>query len=441
MKKTEVAILHGISIAAAAAERMRIDDASQLIEQLSDYLRKCPDIEKFAFAGSFRRGRETIGDIDILAVSSNPEIAIQHFVAYPDVREVIGSGDTKTSVRFNNSFQADMRIVESHSWGAALQYFTGSQHHNIHMRQLAKDRGYKLNEYGLIPNDEQSQSVDTTTEEAIYTALGLPWIAPEFRENRFEFESSFANRVRNIIQLTDIVCDLHMHTTATDGTESIESMAMACKAKGYTHLAITDHSKRVSMARGLTPERLLEQWATIDRLNESGTLGIRILKGIECDILEDGQMDLPNEVLQQADWVLASVHYGQRQTREMITERILNALKNPFVHAIAHPTGRLLGQREPYEVDIDMVIKAAKVYGKALEINANPHRLDLSDVHAMQAAAAGVPITINTDAHSIANLELMHFGIMQARRAGILKEQVINAWPIERLEKFSKQHR
>ncbi len=441
-EKTEKSILHGIEIAESASKRLRIDDATTLIEQLRDYLSGTNTIAKFEFAGSYRRGRETVGDIDILAVAQDPLAAMQYFKDFGGIREVIASGDTKTSVRLENSFQADLRIVPSESWGAALQYFTGSQQHNIQVRQIAKDKGYKLNEYGLTPIEPNGHAqVDASSEVGIYQALGLPWIAPEFRENRFEFQGDFEKRVEQILSIQDVVCDLHMHTTATDGTESIEGMARACKARGYKYLAITDHSRRVSMARGLTPQRAIEQWAEIDAINAKGDLGIHIFKGIECDILEDGNMDLPDDVLRQADWVLASVHYGQRQPKDTITTRILNALRNPYVHAIAHPTGRLIGQRDAYELDLHAVIAAAKHHGKALEINANPHRLDLSDVDAMMAAASGVTITINSDAHSIANLDLMTYGVTQARRAGLLRDQVLNTWSIERFKEFSRMNR
>jgi DNA polymerase (family 10) len=420
---------------------MRIDDASELIAELSEYFSQTSLIKKFEFAGSFRRRRETVGDIDILAIADDISTAMDYFVKYKDVSQVLAQGETKTSVRLKNAFQADLRIVPEESWGAALQYFTGSQQHNIHVRQVAKDHGYKLNEYGLIPNAEDGKPVDASNEQAIYKFLGMPWISPEFRENRFEFEPTFAKDAKSIVEAKDIRGDLHMHTTATDGTESIETMALACQQRGYQYIAITDHSKRVSMARGLTPERALEQWAQIDEINASKQFEIKVFKGIECDILEDGTMDLPNGVLQQADWVLASIHYGQRQSKDQITQRILNALANPYVHAIAHPTGRLIGQREAYEVDMHALILAAKEHGKALEINANPRRLDLSDTNARSAYMAGIPITINTDAHSIPNLDLMPYGIMQARRAGIARKRVINTWTLKQFTQFSRMNR
>jgi DNA polymerase (family X) len=434
-EKSERAILHGLQIAAAANERLRIDDAGEIINRLSTYLSACPAIERFEFVGSYRRSRESIGDIDILAMASNVAQAMDYFTKYPEVSEVLVHGETKSSIRLDRSFQADLRVVPLASWGAAIQYFTGSQQHNIHVRRIAKDMGYKLNEYGLIPNEGTQPTIDASTEEAVYASLKLPYIKPEFRENRFEFDANFAVREQSIINVSDIKSDLHMHTTETDGTESIEVMAAQCAGKGYTHIAITDHSKRVTMARGLTADRALAQWATIDRINSEGNMGLWIFKGIECDILEDGTMDLPDEVLQQADWVLASIHYGQRQSRQQITDRMLNAIRNPFVTAIAHPTGRLIGKRDAYDVDLEAVIQAAQENGTLLEINSNPQRLDLSDVNAMSAASSGVLLTINTDAHSIPNLDLMKYGVMQARRAGIERSQVINTWSLEDFRK------
>ena len=436
--KTEQTILHGIHIAQAAMSRMRIDKATALIESISEYLSKCEAIQKFEFAGSFRRHRDTIGDIDVLAVARDANAAMDFFARLEAVSEVILRGPTKLSVRLQDSFQADLRIVPAESWGAALQYFTGSQQHNIRVRQIAKDKGLKLNEYGLFPDDDPDKSLEANNEAAIYKQLGLPMPAPEFRENRFEFSADFAKRSASIITLSDIRGDLHMHTLATDGTETIETMAAAARQRGLAYIAITDHSQRVSMANGMTPKRLLEQWATIDQLNAATDEHFYIFKGIECDILESGGMDLPDDILAQADWVLASVHYGQKQSSEQITERILGAINNPNVTAIAHPTGRLIGRRDPYQVDLEAVFAAAVANDTLLELNANPHRLDLSDINCMAALKAGVTFTINTDAHSIENLDLMHFGIMQARRAGMPADRVANTWPFKKLKAFLK---
>jgi DNA polymerase (family 10) len=365
---------------------------------------------------------------------------MDRFAKFPALSSVIGRGDTKMSVRTGENFQVDLRVVPARSFGAALQYFTGSKEHNVVLRGRAKQQGLKINEYGVFrvadssgDSEEAGAYIAGEAEEDVYRALGLPWIPPELREGRQEFQWADPNKLPPLIELSDIQGDLHMHTTATDGTASLEEMAEAAYRRGLRYIAITDHSQRVSMARGLNAERLLAQWREIDELNERWRSrhdgAFVVLKGIECDILEAGGMDLPDDVLAQADWVLASIHYGQRQSRAQITDRILGAIRNPHVSAIAHPTGRLLNQREPYEVDMEAVIQAAVEHGKILELNANPMRLDLNDLHCAQARAAGVPIVINTDAHSVDGLDVMRYGILQARRGALTRADVANTKP------------
>ena len=293
------------------------------------------------------------------------------------------------------------------------------------VRGRAKQQGMKINEYGVYRIDTD-EYVAGRSESEVYATLGLPVIPPELREARQEFDWADHGKLPKLIELSDIRGDLHMHTVATDGSASIEEMVQAAKRRGLSYIAITDHSQRVSMARGLTPERALQQWAEIDRLNAAEESSFVILKGIECDILEQGGMDLPDEVLAQADWVMASVHYGQKQSSQQITDRILGAIRNPYVSAIAHPTGRLLNRREAYEVNMDEVMQAAAEYHKLLELNANPHRLDLNDIHCAAAKKRGIPIVISTDAHSIEGLDVMRYGIMQARRAGLTAADVAN---------------
>jgi DNA polymerase (family X) len=295
--------------------------------------------------------------------------------------------------------------------------------------------GFSVNEYGVTRLDNpQRASVAGETEQEIYELLGLEWIPPELREGRSEIQWAEAGKgFPELVTLDDIVADLHMHTTASDGSHSIQQMMAAARSRGLQYIAITDHSKRVSMARGLDESRLLEQWQSIDRLNAEINDGFRILKGVECDILESGPLDISDEVLAQADWVIASVHYGQKQTRQQITQRVLGALENPHVDVLGHPTGRLLGSRPPYEIDMPAVMEAAADFRKGLELNASPYRLDLSENHLMQAAAMQIPITINTDAHSTEGLEVMRYGITQARRAGLTRSSVINTWPLEKL--------
>ena len=430
--KTEQKILHGISIAAAANERVYWAEADEVAQDVKSHLSSCPSITQLELAGSYRRGKETVGDLDILVVSADAAEVMNRLAEYADLSDVIGRGDTKMSIRTQKGLQIDVRVVPAESFGAALQYFTGSKDHNVVVRGLAKQRGLKINEYGVyrIDGDEEVY-IAGATEAEVYATLGLPCFPPELRESRREFEWAAVGELPELISVDDIRGDLHMHTTATDGRASLEEMVAAARVRGLSYIAITDHSKRVSMARGLDSKRVLAQWKEIDSLNEQWQGEFLVLKGIECDILEAGGMDLPDDVLAQADWVLASVHYGQQQSREQITQRILGAIENPAVTAIAHPTGRILNRREAYEVDIDAVFSAAAKHGKLLELNANPARLDLHDVHCAAAKSHGIPIVINTDAHSIDGLDCMRYGILQARRAGLTKQDVANTrtWP------------
>lgn len=433
--KTQQSILQNMQIAEKAAQRLMIDQADYLVERLQVHMKRCNAVQRIDFAGSYRRGKETIGDLDILIISDDNEAVMDHFVTFSAIQETIARGETKMSVRVTDSFQVDLRVVAEKSWGAALQYFTGSKEHNVRIRGLAKSKGMKINEYGVFDANDETRVLAGADEKTIYELVGMPWVPPEMREDRGEFEPVIQSRFASLIQLKDIRGDLHMHTVATDGESSIEEMAAAAKARGLEYIAITDHSKRVSMARGLDETRLLKQWQEIDAINEKSDGTFLILKGVECDILEDGRMDLADECLAQADWVTASIHYGQRQPREQITQRILGALENPHVHAFSHPTGRLISRREPYDVDLSAVIELARRNGKYLELNANPSRLDLNDINTAAAIAAGVVIVINTDAHSISNLDLMKFGITQARRAGVVPENVLNTASLAELKK------
>lgn len=433
--KTEKLILDGLEIAEAASQRLRIDQAEKLVERLRLHMSECQAIQKLEFAGSYRRGKETVGDIDILVVSSDHESVMNQLADFPGIASTIVRGDTKMSIRVDDQFQVDLRVVENESFGAALQYFTGSKEHNVAVRGRARKMGLTVNEYGVSKLDNPHEYLAGESEEDVYQALGLKWISPELREGRRELQwnETEDGLVPDLIDETSIVADLHMHTTASDGANSIEQMVEAARQRGRTHIAITDHSKRVSMANGLDEERLLAQWKEIDEFNAKQDDGFRVLKGVECDILEAGPLDIADEVLAEADWVIASVHYGQKQSRQEITDRITGALENPHVHAIAHPTGRLIGSRPPYEVDMSAVFQAAVENEKALELNASPRRLDLSENNLISAAGAGIPITINTDAHAVLGMDVMKYGITQARRAGLLKEQVLNTWTLEEL--------
>ena len=429
--KTEASILEGLSIAVQAAERFYWSAGHRVAESIAEHMRACDAVEQMSWAGSYRRGRETVGDLDLLAVATDRAAAMDHFEAYPERTQTIGRGETKLSMRVGKAFQVDLRVVAEEEFGAALQYFTGSKAHNVHLRRLAKEKGLKVNEYGVFRESDDSR-IAGETEQDVYAALGLPWIPPELREDRQEFAWAADGKLPALIDTGDIRGDLHMHTSATDGTATIREMAEAAIAKGLSYIAITDHSQRVTMAGGLDPKRLRRQWESIEEIRPEFEGRLVILKGIECDILEKGGMDLPDDCLAEADWVLASVHYGQRQSRDEITERILGAIENPHVDCIAHPTGRLINRRPPYDVDLDQVMKAAKRHGTMLELNANPARLDLNDVHLATAKKEGIPIVINTDAHSVDGLDVISEGIRQARRGGLTKHDVANTQPVDR---------
>lgn len=429
--KTQQMILDGLQIAQAAGERVYWAQADGLAESIRNHMASCKAVKRLEIAGSYRRGRETVGDLDVLVVASDRQAAMDHFESYPGRSQTIARGEQKKiSIRVGKAFQVDMRLVEDEQFGAALQYFTGSKEHNVRLRRMAQAKGLKINEYGVFREADDGR-LGGQSEEEIYAAVGLPLIPPELRENRSEFEWAEQNGLPDLITSDDMLGDLHMHTSASDGMATIREMADAAIARGLQYIAITDHSKRVSMAHGLDTQRLLDQWRLIDEIRREYQGRLMILRGIECDILEKGGMDLPDDCLAQADWVLASVHYGQRQSRQQITDRILGAIDNPNVDCIAHPTGRLINRRDPYEVDLDAVMKAAAQRGTFLELNANPARLDLNDTHAATAKRLGIPIVINTDAHSTDGLDVMRFGIKQARRAGLTAKDVLNTLPAD----------
>ena len=433
--KTELAILEGIAIAAAANERILWASADKLVVRLRDHMDGCQAIERLEFAGSYRRGKETVGDLDLLVDSEDATAVMDHFGDFAEIVSVIARGETKMSVRLEGEFQVDLRVVPAESFGAALQYFTGSKDHNVQVRGRAKKIGLRINEWGVFQTEKDGQPIEEAekqpsiagkTEQDVYAALGLPWFEPELREARKEFEYAEANSLPSLITRDDMQGDLHMHTVATDGKNTIEEMVAAAKERGLKYIAITDHSKRVTMANGLNSDRLLAQWQAIDDFNAGSKDDFLVLKGIECDILENGDMDLPDDVLAQGDWIIASLHYGQKQPRDQITDRILGAIANPHVCMVAHPTGRLINKRKSYDVDMDAVFQAAAEHGKLLELNANPRRLDMHDVHLAAAQQLGIPIVINTDAHKVAGLDDIRFGIKQARRGGLTAADVAN---------------
>jgi DNA polymerase (family 10) len=433
-KKTEESILKGLEQAVAVEPRLYWAEADDYAQAIVAHLKPCRSIEQMELAGSYRRGRETVGDLDIVVVSARPDEVMDRLGEFASVAAVIARGDTKMSVRLGAGLQVDLRVVPAESFGAALQYFTGSKEHNVVVRGLAKAKGLKINEYGVYRGEEY---VAGRTEEEMYATLGLPCFPPELREARREFDWAKEGKLPKLIELGDMRGDLHMHTTETDGRATLEEMIEAAQERGLEYIAITDHSKRVSMANGLDGKRLLKQWDEIDRVNAK-LKGFRVLKGVEVDILEKGGLDIADDVLQHADWIVASIHYGQNQPREQITRRMLDAVENPYVSAIAHPTGRIINRRKSYDVDLDTVFKAAKKQGKFMELNANPARLDLDDIHCAAAKSHGIPIVISTDAHSILDLDKMRYGILQARRAGLTKDDVVNTRGWDAIAKMMK---
>jgi DNA polymerase (family 10) len=435
-EKTEEKILQSLDHLEQAGRRFLLAEAKVYVDALIKHLKEAPGLEQIEAAGSYRRRKETVGDLDVLAICKKVEPVMDRLASFGSVAEVLARGPTKMTVRLRNGLQLDLRVVPAESYGAALMYFTGSKAHNIIIRRRGQQRGLKINEYGVYRAD---QSVAGKTEEEVYEAVGLPWIPPELREARGEIEKGLEGHLPKLIEIDDLRGDLHMHTDVTDGRASLEEMVAAAKKRGYAYIAITDHSKRVTMARGLDANRLREHWKNIDRL-AAKTKGITLLKGVELDILEDATLDLPDDVLAEADWVVASIHYGQKQPREQITRRLLAAIRNPYVHALGHPTARLIGKRPGMEMDLDTVLKAAADHGCLMELNSQPDRLDLDDVALMAARDKGVRIAIDTDAHAVEELGFMEFGIHQARRAGLEAKDVANTrtWP--QLKKLLKSH-
>lgn len=434
-KKTAELILEGLEHIAQSGNRFLISEALVPAEQLVEELLQLPTVSQAIVAGSARRRKETCGDLDLLVTSDDHTAAMDLLQGHALVEKELARGETKQRVRLRAGIELDLRVVPEESFGAALQYFTGSKEHNIVIRQRAVKRGLKLNEYGLYRDSER---IAGATEEEIYAAVDLPWIPPELRENRGEIERAEAGTLPTLIELSDIRGDLHMHTTATDGTASIREMAEAAQARGLEYIAITDHSQRVSMANGLDAQRLRKHWEEIREVRADFP-NLEILCGIECDILEDATLDLPDDVLAEADWVIAVLHYGLKQPQAQIMQRLLHAVRHPSVHAIGHPSGRLVGKRPGAQIHYPDLFRAAADYGVMLEINAHPSRLDLDDIQAAAAAYEhNIPIVINTDAHATTGLDVMKYGIFQARRAGLERRHVANTQPWSEFQKLIK---
>jgi len=431
--KTEEKVLKSIEHYRAGMGRFKLSVGFQYAEALLRHLKGAPGVKRLDPAGSFRRRRETIGDLDILAICGKGCKVMDRFAGYGDVAEVLAKGDTKSSVRLKCGLQVDLRVLEEESYGAALHYFTGSKAHNVTLRERAKEKGLKVSEYGVFRAKDEKR-LSGAEEEDVFTAVGLPLIPPELREDRGEVQAAEKGTLPRLIDLSDVRGDLQMHTTASDGKNSILEMAQKAKDTGYAYIAITDHSKAVRVAGGMDEKQLAKHLREIEKANRQIS-GLRILKGVEVDILPDGTLDLKDDILRECEVVLASVHSRFNMEEGEMTRRVIKAIQNPNVKILAHPTGRLILEREPFKINLGEVIRAAVDHGVVLEINAYPDRLDLKDVDARMARDLGAKLTINTDAHSALQLELMKFGVFTARRGWIEAKDVINTLPLERLLK------
>ena len=437
--KTEENILKGIAVWRGGRERTPLGAALTLAETILETLRNLEEVDQISTAGSLRRMKETVKDIDILVTSKTPARIMEVFVGLPNAAEVLAHGETKSSLRLRESIQVDLRVVEPDCFGAALQYFTGSKQHNIRVRELAQRRELKVSEYGVFDGG-LGKRVAGATEEDVYRAVGLPFIPPELREDAGEIEAALADRLPTLVALADIRGDLQLHTTWSDGAHSLADLAAGVQAKGYQYMAVTDHSKSVTIAKGMDEARIVEMIAEVRSLNRR-LKRFRVLAGCEVDILADGSLDFPDEILAQLDLVQVSVHSRFKMSREEMTARIVRAVRHPLVHILGHPTGRLIGERAAYEVDMEAVLQAAKVAGIAVEINASPSRLDLNDLHARRAKDLGIPISISTDAHAMPQLDFMRYGVAVARRAWLSPGDVLNTRPEEQMVAWLKAKR
>ncbi|MCX7591636.1 MAG: DNA polymerase/3'-5' exonuclease PolX [Kiritimatiellae bacterium] len=433
--KTEQKILEYLEQKKNVHERTRLAVAEEVVTALIAYLRKSRAIKRLTPTGSYRRRLETVGDVDLLVTGVDAPEIMKRFVTYEGVDTVLAQGETRSSVKLRSGLQVDLRVVPEESYGAALHYFTGSKAHNIAIRTRGVKLGLKINEYGIYKGQHR---VGGAAEEEVFAAVGLPYIEPELRENRGEIEAAEKGHLPHLVKLEDIKGDLQSHTNATDGHFGPEEMAEAARARGYQYLAITDHSKRVAMAHGLNATRLRQQMRQIEALNQR-MRGFVLLKSVEVDILEDGSLDLSDDVLRELDIVVAAIHYGFNLGRDKQTERIIRAMDNPYVHILAHPTGRLIGERPPYELDMEHLLQAAKERGCFMELNAHPIRLDLNDVHCRMAKEIGVKVAISTDAHSITDLDHMRFGVDQARRGWLEPEDIVNTRSWEELRRLLRR--
>lgn len=426
-EKSESRIIAGIESLSRRSTRIPIGRAWPFAQELLSFLRLVPGVVSVELGGSLRRMRAMVGDLDILTAANDSRPVITAFVERPDVARVLGRGETKASVEFTHGIQAQLWVHPPAHWGTALQYATGSKDHNVRLRELAIKQGLSLSEHALSRSDGSEIYCDT--EQAVYAALGVPWIPPELREDRGEVQAALAGKLPQLIEVGDIRAELHAHTTWSDGKLTILELARAAAVRGLKVLAISDHTHSLGVVRGMTPEDMRQQRKEIQAAQKELGDSIRLLQGVEVEIMADGSLDYPDEVLAELDIVTASLHSSLRQPREKVTERLLKAIRNPHVDVIGHPTGRLLPNREGADLDMDAVLEAARVNGVALEINSHPARLDLEDIYARRATEMGIRLAINTDAHSHSDLELLHFGVATARRAWVEPQHVLNTWP------------
>jgi len=437
-EKTEENILQGIEFQKRSGGRLLLGQILPIAENVLDKLKKLKEVDKISLAGSLRRRKETIGDVDILVVSKKPEKVMDFFSSLDLVEKVLAKGKTKTSIHTKDGFDIDLRVVPEESYGAALQYFTGSKDHNIVTRKIAIEKGLKLSEYGLFKGDKM---IAGKTEKEVYEALGLLWIEPELRENEGEIEASFKKELPNIVELVDIKGDLHCHSNWDGGINSIEEMADVAIKKGYEYIGISDHTKFLRIEKGLNEEQLLNQRKEILKLNEKfKKQGIEfiILQGCEANIMNDGSVDIKDEVLEKLDFVIAGVHSNLKMEKQEMTKRLINAMKNPNIDIISHPTGRLIGKREEYQLDFDKILETAKETKTILEINSSPDRLDLRDLYIRRAKEQGIKMIINTDSHQVERLNIMEYGVSQARRGWAEKSDIINTQSVDKLVEYFK---
>jgi len=435
-EKSEAKIIAGIEALGRRSTRIPLGRAWPFAQELMEYLKKAPGVEGVEMGGSLRRMRATVGDLDILAAANDSRAVMEAFINRKDVARVLGKGETKASVEFTHGLQAQLWVHPPAHWGTALVYATGSKDHNVRLREYALKKGYSLSEHSLARKD--GSEVTCAREEDVYKTLGLPWIPPEIREDRGEVQAAIKGELPDLIELTDIKMELQTHSTWSDGKLSIREMAEAALKRGYKLIAITDHSHSLGVVQGMTPEDVKKQRQEIDQVAIELGDKIHILQGAEVEIKSDGSLDYPDEVLAELDFVLAGLHTSLRQPRQKVTERVIKAMHNPHVDMLPHPTGRLLPDREGADLDMDAVLAAAVETGVVLEINAHPARLDLDDVHARRAIEMGIKLSINTDAHSDTDMDLMHFGVSTARRGWVEADEVINTWSVAHLLKWLK---